>query len=445
MTTVTDQAGVSTWKRFEQPQNLSTAFVWLSAFYFVYCARPEDWIPGLHYIPLAKVTGFCATVALLMSAGNTKRKLQNLPIEFYYLLALDGLLYVSAVLSPVWKMGALSHTIDFSKLYIACILTYLLVTEFKQFKRVMFIQSACVPIICLVSILKGHDRPRLAGILGGIYSNPNDLAFAIVLSLPFCVAFMLLAKGVLRKLTWFAGMLIMMAALFLTASRAGFIDLVISGTVCLWHFGIRGRRFYLIAGTVLVGTLLLATVGSRLIDRFEALSGGSKTEVDAYGSYEERRFLMVRALDAIEHYPLFGLGAHDFVPYSGVWKPVHMTYLQIAAEAGIPALILFLLFFKRAFTNLHQLMRMRNLDPEIVLIVGALHSSMVGFVVGALFAPEAYQFFPYFAVFYTSTLVAIVNEKQAVTVPLQAAPLPSWRAGEVYASRGSSNTLAPVN
>jgi len=31
-------------------------FFWLSAFYFVYCARPEDWIPGLAYIPLAKFT-----------------------------------------------------------------------------------------------------------------------------------------------------------------------------------------------------------------------------------------------------------------------------------------------------------------------------------------------------------------------------------------------------
>jgi len=29
-------------------EGLSGAFFWLSAFYFVYCARPEDWIPGLH-------------------------------------------------------------------------------------------------------------------------------------------------------------------------------------------------------------------------------------------------------------------------------------------------------------------------------------------------------------------------------------------------------------
>jgi hypothetical protein len=33
--------------------------------------------------------------------------------------------------------------------------------------------------------------------------------------------------------------------------------------------------------------------------------------------------------------------------------------------------------------------------------------------VGALFAPEAYQFFPYFAVAYTSVLLAIAKERES--------------------------------
>jgi hypothetical protein len=37
---------------------------------------------------------------------------------------------------------------------------------------------------------------------------------------------------------------------------------------------------------------------------------------------------------------------------------------------------------------------------------------LIGFVVGALFAPEAYQFFPYFAIAYTSALVATVAERE---------------------------------
>jgi hypothetical protein len=48
------------------------------------------------------------------------------------------------------------------------------------------------------------------------------------------------------------------------------------------------------------------------------------------------------------------------------------------------------------------------------LFAGALHSSLVGFLVGALFAPEAYQYFPYFAVAYTAVLVAIEQERMSI-------------------------------
>ena len=36
------------WKKTAAP---TAGFFWLTAFYVVYCARPEDWIPGLTHIP----------------------------------------------------------------------------------------------------------------------------------------------------------------------------------------------------------------------------------------------------------------------------------------------------------------------------------------------------------------------------------------------------------
>ena len=75
------------------------------------------------------------------------------------------------------------------------------------------------------------------------------------------------------------------------------------------------------------------------------------------------------------------------------------------------------MFFWYGFKNLRRLRKKRNLDPEIVLLVGALHSSLIGFVVGAFFSPEAYQFFPYFAVAQTSALWAIVREQEAEANP----------------------------
>jgi hypothetical protein len=414
-------------------------------FYLVYCARPEDWIPGLKYIPLAKISGIFALVGLLVSAGKSKRSLRNLPREAHYLAAMIGLLIVAALLSPVWKGGAFLKTLDFAKVLVAWVLTFAVITNFERLKQIILIQSASVVVIAMVSMLKGRDHPRLEGVIGGIYSNPNDLAFAIVLSLPFCFAFLLSTRSIPRKAAWAAAMLALCTALFMTASRAGFVNLVVTGTVCLWFFGIKGKRIHLIAAAAVVALVVGLAAGGQLKDRFLAISGNdleSDVEVKAHGSFEQRALLMKESLQGIAQYPL-GIGLGNFANYSGTWREVHVSYLQIAVEGGIGAFVLYLLFFRCGFTNLKRLRRMPSYDPEIDLFSGALHASLIGFVVGAFFAPEAYQYFPYFAVAYTSVLLATAEEREQSEVPRpdlsnkpQQRPRTQARAGEWASVRG---------
>ena len=65
---------------FRVPDLTKSAFFWLSGFFVVYCARPEDWIPGLKYIPLAKITALLAMWALFNNLGRTKRSLSLIHI-----------------------------------------------------------------------------------------------------------------------------------------------------------------------------------------------------------------------------------------------------------------------------------------------------------------------------------------------------------------------------
>jgi O-antigen ligase len=414
---VQDQKVASRPRELAEPgAPLAGAFFWLSAFYVVYCVRPEDWIPGLSYLPLAKITGVFAALALLTSLGRTRRKFRDLPRESNYLLALIGVLFLSAVLSPVWKGGAINNTLDFAKVWIVWILTFMLVTQFSRLRRIIYIQSASVAVISIVSLVLGRNQSRLGGALGGIYANPNDLALGVVITLPFALAFLLTTKKMAIRLCWSAAMLIMALALFRTASRAGFISLVISGLVCLWYFGVKARRYSLIAIGGLTVVVLLIVAGGPLMARMGAIGGQVSTqqEAQAYGSAEERKYLMGKAMEGIRHYPILGIGVRNFETYSGVWKDVHMTYLQIAVEGGIPSLILWLLFFASAFRNISKLRRRRDLDVNKIVFVDALHGSMIAFAVGALFAPVAYQFFPYFSVAYTSALLAMVQEGEAI-------------------------------
>ncbi|MGA9526787.1 MAG: O-antigen ligase family protein [Terriglobales bacterium] len=425
-----------------------SAFFWLSAFFVVYCARPEDWIPGLTIIPLAKITAILAMWGLFNSLGRTKRNYKDRPKEARLLLAMIMLMYVGAFLSPIWRGGAIVNTMDFSKIYIAWMLVFLLITTFDRLRRIIFIQAISVVLICVVCLIKGHSTPRLEGVIGGIYGNPNDLAFAIVLSLPFALAFMLTAKSPIKKAFWFVGMLFMLVAIFETASRAGFINLVISGSVTLYHFAIKGKRMYLLVATAFLTVIIGIGAGGKLYDRFHALTSntsgaGHKTD-EAEGSYEDRMFLMKRAVDGIINYPIFGVGARNFPTYSLIWHDVHMTYLQIAVEGGIPVGILFLMFFRRAFVNLKILKKEKNLDEDIVLFVGALYSSLVGFVIGALFAPEAYQLFPYYSVAFTAALLQTIREREQTPGSVAPPPVKPRHFLEVYANRGTTGAVSPV-
>jgi hypothetical protein len=78
------------------------------------------------------------------------------------------------------------------------------------------------------------------------------------------------------------------------------------------------------------------------------------------------------------------------------------------------------------------------------LFVGALTSSLVGFVVGAVFAPEAYQLFPYFAVAFTATLLQTVKEQEQGSGAAPPPPKKPRHFLEVYADRGTSGAVSPV-
>ena len=387
-------------------------------------------------LPIAKISGLFALLALLLSFGSSKRSLRSLPREIYYLLALDGYLMVGALFSPAWKGGAVTHTLDFSKALVAIVVTLLAVTSLARLRRLVFVQTGSVVLISAISIVKGHGTFRLQSVINGIWGNPNDLAFGIAITLPFCLAFMLVTSNFVKKAAWASAMLIATTALMLTASRAGAITLAVVAVFCLWRFGIKGRRPLLLVSAVVVVALLFLFAGNALQQRFIAIGGEDITtagQQKAHGSYEQRRLLILGGLQLMKQYPIFGLGAGNYGNFSGTWQDVHVTYLQIGVEGGVPALILFLMYFWRGFANLRRVRRKPNLDPETGLFADAVYASLLAFVVGALFAPEAYQYFPLFSVAYTSVLLAIVQEAPAPAEAVQAAvPKRPWRHVSVY-------------
>jgi putative inorganic carbon (HCO3(-)) transporter len=380
----------------------------LILFMVVYCARPEDWIPGLTVIPLAKIAGILAVLALALSWGDLR---WPLPREVNYLILLIGQLFL-AVPMALWPGGAFQQTVDFAKVGSIVIVMISAVNTVERLRRFLFIQGACAAVVAAVTLWKGHlIFGRLEGVLASYYADPNDLALIISISLPFCLASLFLTKRWLSKACWSVAMLVMSYVVFLTGSRGGFLTLFITAAVCVWEFGIKGHRHFLLVAAALAGLVLWLSSGGLIGGRLKATFNGEngKDVAAAYGSAEARQQLFWRSIEITRKHPLFGVGPGNFQIVSGSWHESHNTFTSMSAEGGLPALALYSLILWAGFKNVKTAKRLSRGKRDLRILTAALRASLTGYVAGSSFLSVGYVFFPYFLVAYTTVLARIAK------------------------------------
>lgn len=391
-------------------ERLRFAYLSLIAFMFVYYARPEDWIPGIHVIPLAKVTGVVVLLAIFFSVGQLRGRI---PEETILLVLLLIQFFLASIFSSVWRGGAVKNTLIFAKLVPIVFVMPWVMNSISRLRQLIFLQTVCVAIISGVSIWKAHTtHGRLQGVLSGNYENPNDLACQIVICLPFCIAFLLRTRFQLGKVAWGFVILIMTYAVIVTGSRAGFLALIVAFSVCIWQFAIKGHHRSLLI-FVVAAILLLPLFSGLIIRRFEAISS-NKEDRASYESAQVRQQGLKDSLKVTARHPLFGVGPGNFEVVSakelgGTWHSSHNTFLGLSSEGGLPALLLYLMILWRAFANLRMVKRHREDESEEKLWATALHASLWGFLIASVFASEEYQYFTYFLFAYATALSLIVR------------------------------------
>src|ERR1700730_7713898 len=157
-------------------------------FSIIYFARPEDWIPGAKDIPVAKIVGFVALATFLLNL-LVRAKL-NLSRGVLFLLALFGQLCLAIPFST-WRGGSFDVVYEFSKIVLIILLLVQAVDTFPRLRQLIFVQTAAVITISVVSLVnKTQIAGRITGSVGGIFGNPNDLAAVISIVMPFCFAFL---------------------------------------------------------------------------------------------------------------------------------------------------------------------------------------------------------------------------------------------------------------
>jgi O-antigen ligase len=389
-----------------KPARNSLAYNALLLFTFLYYTRPEDLIPTLGFFPLEKIIGGVAFLALIstLASRTVKRKL---PLE----LKLLFLLFIHLAISipfAYWRGGAFVTVFErFYKGVTVGFLVTLVVENFDQLRRLLWVQAASMVATTFASLaLHRTDAGRLIGALGGIFENPNDLAINIAINWPLCLAFVLLARSATKRAIWVIGILSMLLAVVLTYSRSGLVATVAAILMCLWEFGVRGKRMYLIGAAFFLalgaGVVVFATPHYLL--RVESIFRGNVRGSEDNGSLEARKELLYLSVEEAIHHPIFGIGAGNFAAATKTWHVTHNTYMEFASEGGFPALFIFLAILYLTFRNLKkmELLPVYRQRADVRILADAMWASLAAFMIGAMFASYEYELFPYFMVAYAS-------------------------------------------
>jgi len=251
----------------------------------------------------------------------------------------------------------------------------------------------------------------------GLYET-NYFATILVLVIPLAFVFAAQAETPFRRWLWTAAGLVLVLELFLTSSRGGFLGLLVAGMVFVYRrrglLGAAGVLALLLLGLIVIPTDL----GSRMWTVFEP-----QTEAPAglEASNKAHVALFFAALRMIADNPIFGVGPLNFKSLSTAYTGLdqgniaHNSFLEVAAEFGLPVLVVFVLLLVATFRILNRAARL-GASPEGRRLAGwaeGLRSGLLGFLVAGCFISAQYEKTLWLAVFVTIVLGRFAAEVRA--------------------------------
>jgi O-antigen ligase len=373
-------------------------------------ARPNDLFPALGAFPLVKIVSISVLLIYIGSkiSAGAKLSVWTLEMTMLVVIAALGLLLMPIAASPQQSIDMLTDT------YLKTVIIFILMVNlidtrqriFSMWKLVV-VCGAALGVGAIKSYIKGEFAVkglRIEGLVGGMFENPNDLATALDILLPFAVALTLISKGLARLFYLVCAAVLAVGVLF-TLSRGGFLGLIASSGVLLWKLG-RWRRLKTTLGVALICGILLAVMpggyGARIVTIFN-------TEQDTTGSAQQRRELLERAASVAISRPIFGVGMGNFHIYSIKEKAAHNAYLEIAAELGVMGLIAYLILILAPLRSLHRIERQTEVmrsksEREMYWLSVSIQASFIAYMVCSFFASIQYLWYLYYTAAYAVAL-----------------------------------------
>ncbi|HEX8135960.1 MAG TPA: O-antigen ligase family protein [Pyrinomonadaceae bacterium] len=330
-------------------------------------------------------------------------------VKLILLLCLASLLSMPFSADP---LGSWNYFID---IYIKMVIMFIVMVNVlrteRRLKGMLFLSilAGCISSVTAIQDYRTGNFTvegyRVMGKIGlyGLFGNPDDMALHLITMIPIAVALMLGSRNLLIKLGLGAVTLLMLAGTIFSFSRGCFLGLLALTAVMAWKLSRRNKLLvFALLFVAFVAFMVLApgNFATRIISIYDH-------SLDPVGSASVRQAIVWRAILVALRHPLFGVGMGGFYAYGVGNLGTHNAYLQVAADLGLPALVVYIMFM------IHPLRRLARIECETYtqrrasrfyyLSVG-LQASLVGYMVASTFYTVAFTWYIYYLVAYAVCL-----------------------------------------
>jgi putative inorganic carbon (hco3(-)) transporter len=382
------------------------SFAGLVVFTAILYFRPYELFPWLSW---ASSSAFWVAILTLIVYAPTQLGLEGSLTVRPTAINLVLLFLLAAFLSvPLAedRLVAWRAFVEFLKVVIMFIVMVNVVRTPKRLRVLIFLAlfTSCILSVAAVNDYRLDrlvlNQQRIQGFLGNLFDNPNDLALHLVTMIPISLALLLSSRSGLMKLFLGACAILFAMGVVVTFSRGGFFGLI--GAVVFMAWRLARKNKWLIAVSLPSALLLFILFapggyGSRMVSSADPNDPSGRA----------RRNELKRSLFVATHHPLFGVGIGNYVLYSDINHATHNAYTQVAAELGIPAVAVYILFLVAPLKQLRRVSRetsnSRRTSSFYYMAVG-LETSLIGFMISSFFLSVAFLWYVYYVAGYAICL-----------------------------------------
>lgn len=366
----------------------------LLAFLFLLYANLPMVMPALDPLHLAKVVGGTALVMLIAERVFAKKSLELASPEGYLLLTFLGAASLSS-LTALWPRLAVEAVSDLVKMSIVFFFIVNCANTASRLRGVMWtmVIGGLLPAAgTLRNYLQGNlVEGRAAWV--GIFANPNELAYSLVILLPL-VAFLAAGLGLVPRLALLGVALLYVAAILVTFSRGGVVGLVAVMGLYAWR-----KRSVLLLGLM----VLLVLSGLVLASRFWS-RGENFNNLNQDTTFRQRLATSQAGLAMFVDHPMLGVGPGCSVVAWPLYAPAdlytrsalvtHNSFIQALSEFGALGFVPFILFIGFGLYHARKLALEPARTGSFNMSAG-IEVAIWGFVVCGMSGGYVLTWFPY--------------------------------------------------